>query len=192
MKFTRRKFLGGAGIAAVGVGASVVKISQNQNSEPTRCKGKPTSVEQSLADKSGYEDGFSYFQKNNTVRIVTTRNSDGPASFKTKSFDEWASIQCADMGISRVREVTANRLGNDEFGAGLTSSPEGSQSRSVVLNVVTTDGQADKSENPAPIDFTQFVRVAPRSVDATISLDDKTFSRSVAVFAKQLEPATAQ
>ena len=163
MGLTRRKFVGGLGIVAAG-GTGVVGFTEIPNSELTRCEGEPISVERSLTDEQS----------------------------GTQSFEEWAYRQSAEVGLSRVREATANRLNSNEFGSGLVPSPKLLSTELVpVLNVATVEGLDTESEDRSSVDFSRLVRVAPRVVDVTISPNDETFSRSIAVFAEQTVPATA-
>jgi hypothetical protein len=201
MDLTRRKFVGGAGLAATGVGATAAGLSAIQDSDPTRCEGEPVSVEKSLTDASGYDDGIRYFSGNDTIRYVRYRDGDGPVAFETESFENWASGGCAKIALSQVREATPNRLGSDEFGSGLYPTPkllsylsgEFLSARLVpILTVGKSDAEADGAENRSSVDFSRLIRVAPQSAHATISLDGETFSRTVAVFAEQTEVSSAE
>ena len=126
----RRTFL--VATASVGVAGCVAKpapgnLSENgamrsnsnltSTTNPVRCQGEPVSVEQSLTDTPGYDDGLEYFPSNETFRFVIAENSEGPAMFETVPFDEWASIKCAEASQQRAYKATKTRLGTDEFGS---------------------------------------------------------------------------
>ena len=198
----RRTFL--VATASVGVAGCVAKsapgnLSENgaarSNSNPAsttnsvRCQGEPVSVEQSLTDTPGYDDDIEYFPSNETFRIVVARDSKGPAMFETVPFDEWASIECAEASQQRAHEATKNRLGTDKFGSGIGEPPESySGSTAVILSIQTQTRTNGTTGTPA-LSLSRLARVAPRSVDATVSLKDDTFSRMVAVFAEQVDIA---
>jgi hypothetical protein len=156
-------------------------------SKPVRCRGEPVAAETSLTDASGYDDGFRYFPANDTVRVVTAEDSDGPALFETSSFEEWASIQCAQVGLRRVREATVTRLGTGEFNSAIGDSPGFFSSDSSVVRLdVATYLQANGTDTTPTTSLSRLVRDAPRSVDAAVSLEDETFSRTIPVFAEHL------
>ena len=157
-------------------------------SGPVRCRGDPVSVERTLSDPPGYGDDVEYYPDNGTVRFVSIRSGDEAVRFDEMSFDRWASMQCAEAGLERVRSATADRLGTDEFGSGVGQSPGFLPSNSLVvrLDVATRVGDGETAAPPA-VSLSRLADVAPRSVDATVTLEGDAFSRTVPVFAEHVE-----
>jgi hypothetical protein len=155
---------------------------------PIRCRGDPVTAERSVTDTPGYGDDVEYFPENETVRFVATRNADGPVSFGTWSFVEWGSIEAAKLGLERVRAVTADRLGTDEFGSGMGQPPDffPDDEMAVLLNVSTRVEDSETVSTPT-VSLSRLADVAPRSVEATVSLDGDEYSRTVPVFAEHVQ-----
>jgi hypothetical protein len=152
------------------------------------CRGDPVSAERSVTDESGYDDNMEYFPENETVRYVAARSGDEPAMYSTIAFDEWASIECAEAAAVRVREVTVDRLGTDEFGSAIGRPPTFADGDDVVvwLSLQTRIEDGETVSTPT-ISRDQLADAAPRSVDTTVSLDGDEFSRAVPVFARHVE-----
>ena len=166
--------------------------STESPSNPVRCRGEPVSADRSVSDAPGYDDEIEYYPANATVRYVAARRGDEPAAFETMSFERWGSIECAETGLERVRAVTAERLGTDAFGSGVGQPPGLLPSNSLVvwLDVATRVDGDGAAETPA-VPLSELADVAPRSVDATVSLDGDAFSRTVPVFAERVEVGLA-
>lgn len=158
---------------------------------PVRCQGEPVSVEQSLTDTPGYDDDLEYFPANETFRIVVARDSEGPAMVETVPFDEWASIECAEAGQQRVHEATRTRLGTDGFGSSIGEPSESYWGPTAVILSIQTQTRTNGTTDTPPLSLSRLARVAPQSVAATVSLQGDTFSRTVAVFAEQVDIALA-
>lgn len=154
--------------------------------EPVRCRGDAVSVERSVTDRPGYDDNIEYFPSNRTVRFVSVKRGDDPVKFGTWSFEEWATFESAEAGLERTREATARRLGTADFGSSIGAPPGFAATGDVVIWVSVSSRREGGTvvETPeAPVG--RLADAAPRSVDATVSLDGETFSRAVPVFAKQ-------
>lgn len=159
---------------------------------PVRCRGEPVAVERSVTDEPGYDDDIEYFPDNETVRFVTIRSGDEPLEFDTWSFEEWGAIECAEVGLERVREVTADRLETDEFGSSIGQPPEFFSSDSLVIWLeVATQVEDGETVNTPTVPLARLADVAPRSVNATVSIKGDTFSRTVPVFAEHVEMGLA-
>ena len=156
-------------------------------SKPVRCRGESISVERSVSDAPGYDDDIEYYPANATIRYVAARSGDEVAAFDEMSFERWGSIECAEAGLERVRAVTADRLSTDAFGSGMGQPPGFLPSNSLVIWVnVATRVDGDATETPS-VSLSRLAAAAPRSVDATVSLDGDAFSRTVPVFAEHVE-----
>ena len=154
-----------------------------------RCEGEPVWVERAVTDEPGYdEDDMEYYPENETVRYVAARSGDSPVSFETTSFDEWASIEAAKAALERLRGVTADRLRTDEFGSGMGVPPEFTDMDDVVVRLtVSTRVEDDETVSTPSVSRDQLADAAPRSVEATVSLESEEFSRTVPVFARHVE-----
>lgn len=156
-----------------------------------RCRGDPVSVDRTITDTPGYEDDIEYFPENGTVRFVATRNDKGPVSFGEWSFERWGALESAGVGLERVRETTATRLGTDEFGSGTAQPPGLFSSNSLVIWLfVSTQVEDGEPVRTPSVLLSQLADVAPRSADVTLSLEGDSYSRTVPVFAKHIEVGT--
>ena len=167
---------------------NATRTGSDPPSKPVRCRGDPVSVERTIADPPGYGDGIEYHPDNDTVRFVSVRSGDEAVRFDEMSFERWASIQCAEAGLERVRAATEARLGTDEFGSGIGQSPGLLPSNDLVvrLDVATRVEDGEAADSPA-VSLSRLADAAPRSVDATVSLKGDAFSRTVPVFAERVE-----
>jgi hypothetical protein len=163
--------------------------TDEQPSDFVRCRGDPVSVERTVTDEPGYdEDDMEYFSENETIRYVAARSGDEPALFETISFDEWASIECAEAALERVREVTTDRLGTDEFGSGMGVPPDVAETEDLVVRLhVATHVEDGETVKTPTLSRDELAAVAPRTVEATVSLEGEEFSRTVPVFAQHVE-----
>jgi hypothetical protein len=120
-----------------------------------------------------------------TSRRTTQFGSSRPKTATV--LEEWASIQCAQVGLRRVREATVTRLGTGEFNSAIGDSPGFFSSDSSVVRLdVATYLQANGTDTTPTTSLSRLIRDAPRSVDAAVSLEDETFSRTIPVFAEHL------
>lgn len=163
--------------------------TEESPSDFVRCRGESVSVERSVTDEPGYdEDNREYFPENETIRYVAARSRGEPAAFETISFDEWASIECASAATERAREVTADRLGTDEFGSGTGVPPEIADTEDLVVRLtVSTRVEGGETVETPTLSRDELADAAPRSVEATVSLEGDEFSRTVPVFARHVE-----
>jgi hypothetical protein len=148
-----------------------------------RCRGEPVAVERAIRDESGYDDDIEYFASNETVRFVARRSGGDPAWFETMPFDEWGAIQCAEAGRDRVRTVTAERLNTQRFEVRTGDPPGGDTSQPVVTLSVTTRIGPDGQRSTPPFPVARLAANAPQSVDATVSVEGDTVSRTIPVYA---------
>lgn len=155
---------------------------------PIRCDGDPMTAVQSVTDEPGWDDDKEYFPRNETVRIVTARSGDEPVAFAEWTFEEWATIETANVAQSRAIEGTEERLGTDDFGSGVGRPPEHAETDALVvwLRLTTRVDDGDVVRTPS-IAFADLVSNAPRSVETTVSLDGDSFTRTVPVFAEHSE-----
>ena len=162
--------------------------STHPPSKPVRCRGDPVSVERTMSDAPGYSDNIEYYPGNATVRFVAVRSSERAVRFGEMSFERWASTECAEAGLERVRAATEAHLASDEFGSGIGQSPGLLPSRDLVIRLnVATRVDGEETAEPPAVSLSRLADAAPRSVDATVSLAGDSFSRAVPVFAEHVE-----
>jgi len=134
----RRAFLSTVGVGAASMAGCLGRVVAEGDSgdgagdefdpeatppgEPVRCRGDPVTVEHAVTDRPGYDDDRGYFPSNGTVRFVRSRGPDGPRSFGTVAFEEWASVEAVDAAQQRVVAATAEHLSTDEFASALADA----------------------------------------------------------------------
>ena len=161
-------------------------MSVDERKTPTRPDGAPVSVDQSIADEPGYGDGIEYFPENRTVRYVATESGGAPSSYDTWSFETWGNIETATVDASRAQNVTAQRLGVDSVGGGVSNLPDDAETDGLVISVAVSKGlDRDGEVTGWPVaTFSNLKEVAPRSVDVTLSIEGDTFSRAMPVYVR--------
>ena len=155
--------------------------------EPVRCRGDPISVERSLTDQPGYDDGIEYSPSNGTVRFVTVRSGGEPAGYDTWAFEEWGRIRTAEVGQEPVQEAAGDRLGTTEDLSSAIGGPPPNASVSspaIWLDLVTQlDDEGEVYSSPSA-SLPELAAAAPAAADVTVSLEDDEYARSVPVFAE--------
>lgn len=205
----RRTLLAGLGVTATAgvtgfTTGNLPGTSVDDGTDAVRCRGDPVSVERTVADPAGFDtDEIEYHPENSTVRYVKYQSGGEPVAFGTMSFERWGSTECAEAGLERVRAVTAERLGTDEFGSAMGDPPgfrlpsgfHTWQPPAVTVHVGTmgeldgpgSSASSGSSESTPSISVSELADVAPRSVAATVSLDGDSYSRPVPVFARRMD-----
>jgi len=153
--------------------------------EPVRCRGDPVTVEHAVTDRPGYEDDREYFPSNETVRFVRSRGPDGPNSFGTVAFTEWASVEAVDAAQERVVAATAGRLDTEAFASSVGRPPESAatDAMAVWVELSTAVGDGTVVETPT-VTLSTVADAAPRVADVTVSIDGATYTTTVPVFAR--------
>jgi len=169
------------GAAETASGATRTRVGPTE--QPVRCRGDPVSAERTVVDEPGYEDDMRYFSSNSTVRIVATRNADGPVSYESVPFAEWADWESGEAATERVRAVTADRLDTDEFGSGYGDGPASAETDQVVWVSVSTRDTDDGTVTPT-VSLPALADAAPRSVEVTVSLEGDERSKTLPVYAR--------
>ena len=152
---------------------------------PSRPDGEPVSVDQSITDEPGYEqDDIEYFPQNQTVRYVKYISGGEPAAYGTWSFDEWARIETAEIGATQAQTVTAQRLDIEELRSGISSPPEDAETEGPVITLqISKEFWRDSDVVRWPVTtFPNLKRVAPHSVDVTLSIEGDTYSWIIPVY----------
>lgn len=155
---------------------------------PTRPNGEPIITEQTITDEPGYEDDIEYFPGNQTVRYVKLVSGGEPAAYDTWSFEEWGSIESAEVGAKRAETVTADRLGVEGVGSAISRPPKDAETDELVimLEVTKTVNNDDEVVNWPVATFPAIKKAAPRSVDVTLTLEGDTVSRTVPVYVRYM------
>lgn len=155
--------------------------------EPVRCEGSSISVERSVTDEPGYDDGIEYFPENGTVRFVTHVSGGDPAGFDTWSFEEWGRIRSASVGKRPVQQAAVDRLGMRKgLGSGIGRPPPSTSARPPVIHLtLTTSLDEDGEVHSTPTaSLSELAAAAPESADVTLTLDGDEYARAVPVFAE--------
>lgn len=182
-----------AGVAGYAALDAPTSPGTGDGSGPVRCRGDPVAAERTVEDVPGFADDVEYHPENRTVRYVRYWSGDEPVKFGTMSFERWAATESAEAGVERVRAATAERLGTDAFGSA-TGEPPGFRLPSgfhtwvapVVTLHVSTEYEGDEVVRTPSVELSRLVEVAPRSVEATVSLAGDSYSRTVPVFAEHV------
>ena len=210
---TRRQLLAGLGAASIGFlagctvgsespvapgrdgettttepGSSTARewAMQATPSGPIRGKAEPVSAERSVTDKHGYTDGIEYFPSNSTVRYELTTGI--PKYYDTMSFERWGELETASAAADRAKASAVGHLGvtEDAVSAWTGSRPDRAPTDLSVtgLQVATVENSDGEVIDTPPVTLPELVEVTPRAVDATVSLDGDSYSRTVPVYAE--------
>jgi hypothetical protein len=153
---------------------------------PVRAEGEAVIVEETLTDEPGYEDEFEYFPNNRTVRVVTATSGGEPTAFESQSFEEWGRTESVELGAERAAAVTASRLDVERILNALTTAPPGAERDGFVIMLTlekTLDSDGEVMQWPVAT-FPELTRVAPRSVEVTLSLEGDTVTRTIPAYAE--------
>lgn len=165
--------------------AGDTRSANHRPEKPVRCRGDPISASREVTDSPGYEDNIEYFPSNQTVRFVATMSGDGPESFETMPFEQWGSIESAEVGLEKVREVTEKRLETDDFGSGMGDAPGFFNGDMAITLSVATRVEDDETVTPS-LSLSKLADNAPKSANVTVSLDGDEYSRTVPVYAEHV------
>jgi hypothetical protein len=121
-----------------------------------------------------------YLPEKNAVRFPSLMNESGVVAFDTMPFDRWSQLQCAEVALDPAWAVVAERLDGDStgLGRGVTASFPGMV---VEFSHTTTVDDEGEVVSAPPVTFDELLDVTPRSVTATVSLDEETATHTVPV-----------
>ncbi|PSP73108.1 hypothetical protein BRC86_10585 [Halobacteriales archaeon QS_3_64_16] len=169
------------------VGARLRSLVGRVSSGPVRCEGAPTSVTERTGDPAGGD--LEHSPANRTFRVGVAETASG-TRFETVPFEEWMRIECADAGAERAHEAAVDRLETGGFDASSASLPTGLDS--LVVPLTTTNGdRGNRTADSDPVALWRLVHAGPRSVEATVSIEGDSYTRTVAVFAEPMSDAVA-
>lgn len=148
---------------------------------------------ETAANESKYE----YLESENAVRYVAAYRHSNPEAVESGSpptrepvydtipFERWAETECVHVGSKRVAEVMASRLGKNasEVTAGVTTQ-NGSKTI-IVTRSTTVDRDGDVRSTPS-MSYEQLEAVAPSTVTATVSLENRRRTCTVPVEIKNI------
>lgn len=191
---TRRGVLRGAGLATLGLSGCLAGGSTSNpptSEEPTpsgpiRGEG-PT--ERSASETESDPD-IKYLPDTEEVRYVARLSGGGPSStrekqYETTPFEDWAHSQCAFVAAESAREYAANQLDAADISGGVTSGIEGHDSVPVLTTKKVLNREGEVIRTP-PVELSELVSVTPRSVQATYTLEDRSYERTAPVYAQFL------
>lgn len=181
----RRAYLGAAGLgigSVAGVtalgGTSALGIELGAG---TRGEGDPIATTETVTD-----DSITHLEDGDRVRYVSAYSGGEPARHRTEPFEQWARRRCAAVGAEVVLPTVRERFGQSVEGVG-----RGVESRwfgTVVSVDYTTElGDDGTPERTPTVAFEDLVAVTPRSVRATVVLDEVEFTRAVPVVVQRIE-----
>lgn len=182
----RRTYLATLGMGTVSLaGYTVTTDSRNlpMFGKGRGGKGDPVSVEKTISD-----DSISYLEQADEVRYVTRYAGGEPQEYTKEPYDKWAKRKCASVGSTAVLPAIRDRSPTTVNGIG-----KGVESRlfGTVISVdylISRNREGDRKRTP-DVSFSELVEVTPRSVQATIVLDGREYTRSVPVVVQRGEQA---
>lgn len=180
MRLTRRRFSIAAGALTVGlagyvsrsaggVARAVDRAKSGDRRGPRRGRANPLALGNTVAVD---EPNLELVAENDTVRFPAARNGTEVVEYGTMSFDAWARMEAASVGVDEVWRVVEDRLGDD---AGSISRGVASTALGVVVELALTtslDREGNVASEPTAT-FERVVDVTPASVTATVSLDGR-------------------
>lgn len=121
-----------------------------------------------------------YLPEKNAVRFPSLMNESGVVATDTMPFDRWSQLQCAEAALDPAWRVVERHLDGDDtgLGRGVTSSFPGMV---VEFSHTTTIDDEGEVVSAPPVTFDELRDITPRSVTATVSLDEKTATHTVPV-----------
>lgn len=171
----------GAGGASVAGGIAAYKPALMI--ESPRGKGEPVSIERTISDEY-----IEYRPSTDEVRYPTLMSADGPVAHETEPFGRWAKRRCASVGSDAVLPAIQNRFKKRVEGIGKAASGEYNGMVITVMAVTRLNREGEVIGEPN-ISFEELVEAAPRTVHATVRLEDREYTRNVPVFVEQSEIA---
>jgi len=159
--------------------------ASNLPEDVVRCRGDPVSVERSVSAEA---EGIEYFPSNETIKYPALMSGGEVAEYGTMPVDHWVVIETAEAVHDPVRQAVRDRLGT-EVGSGLSRAPDAGEGPSLCVWLHAIDPEALEGTRTPRVTLSELAEAAPRSGNATVSLDGETFSREVPVFAELRAPA---
>lgn len=150
-----------------------------------RGEGEPVAIERAIT-----EDSVEFEPSTDTVRYPTLMGSDGPVAYETESFESWADRKCAIIGSETVLPTIQERFDKEVQGIGKgVGQADTSGNLGTVITVWATTHRNQNGEitSEPNFSFQALVERTPRSVHATITLEDLEHSRSVPVLVEEQE-----
>lgn len=170
---------GGAQATTTGAGSRV-----------RRGEASPVTVETTVD-----RDGIEYLEDGDAVRYVAAYRApenftatDGPPTrtpvYETVAFEEWAEVECASAGSTRVVEAVRSRVdGGSAISGGVTSR----DNTTVILVIHQTllDVEGNVLSEP-DVGFDRLVAAAPRSVAVELRLEEREHACTVPVYVRHV------
>jgi hypothetical protein len=199
MKPSRRSVLKMVGVASVPFAGCVNNGNGSagpvDNATPTTQAVSPSVREnqsnvsiETTANESKYE----YIESENAVRYVAAYRHSNPEAvengspptrepvYDTMPFEQWAETECAHVGSQKVAEVIETRIdGNtSEVNAGVTTQ---NGNRTVIVTRSTVFNRDGEVKSTPSMSYKQLGAVAPSTVTATVSLENRSRTCTVPV-----------
>lgn len=165
--------LGGSVAVATG---GVVALRPATVVDGRRADGESITVDRTLADEA-----VDYYPSNDTVRWAESTDPSGPDDYRTEPFREYAARKCASVASDAAETTVRDRLDGPVEGVSTSVSGEFFGTAVRVLAQTVRDGRGELSSTPSA-SLAELVAVAPKTVRATVRLDDAEHTRTVPVF----------
>lgn len=169
-----------AGIAIVGgVAGGVLTFKPGIVIGSPRGEGEPTSIE-----RTTFDGHVEYQPETETVKWSSMENPEGPEHYSTEPFDDWASRRVKLAASHAVTAAVRNRIDTQMPMLAATDSKE------YIGTVILVGADIDRirrSDLPE-ISKSTFVDAAPRSVEATVRLAERTHTETMPVFVEDGPP----
>jgi hypothetical protein len=199
MKLSRRSILktvGGASALLAGcISNEDEPASSDDTAAPTTQAASPSVRENQSnvsVETTANESKYEYIDSENAVRYVAAYRHSNPEAvengspptrepvYDTMPFERWAETECAHVGSQKVAEVMETRLdGNtSEVTAGVTTQ---NGNKTVIVTRSTVFNREGEVKSTPSTSYKQLEAVAPSTVAATVSLENRSHTCTVPV-----------
>lgn len=180
----RRTLLGAVGGVALSAVAAVDLFAPGLIVGGRRGEGDPISTERTVPGTD-----VEYLPERDAVRWPALVGTGGDIEeYETEPFEDWASREAASAARTVVPSTVRDRIGHELEGVGYGVESE-FVGLVVSVSAVTSlnrDGEATAEPN---VSVDTLVDATPRSVEATVRLDGREYTRRVPAFVGEAEVA---
>lgn len=168
-----------AASAAAGCIAPTATGPALDDGERTRARGSTASVERDLS----LDDDHTYVESNDTIRYPARRSGGETASHGTIPVGEWLALQAVFVAKDAVRDRLDAELRSSRW-LDIAATGRGGPETEVEV-VHATYEVADGPDDEPRASAGTVVTTAPRTVDVTVELADRTASGTYPVFVRK-------
>lgn len=169
-----------AGVAIIGgIAGSVLAFKPEIVIGSQRGEGEPTSIE-----RTTFHGDVEYRSESETVRWSPTENPDGPEDYTIEPFEDWASRRVEFAAGDAIMAAVRDRI---DTKMPLLAAVASKEYIGTVMIVGADIDRVRRSDLPE-IPKSTFVDAAPRSVEATVRLAERTHTETMPVFVEDGPP----